>query len=203
MTILEGPISNINEYGTITVLGQSILTDLNTLKDDSCPSSLDNQDIASLTISGSYSATGVITATRISCKTSDDVEFYLLSGHIQELNEVNSTFKINNLLINYQQATINLDSTLRDGLPVEVKGDATSFNEEIPTLTATTIKNTDDIVKGSFGDHYEVTGFTKNISIEQIELFIGPFRQQIVINENTLFFQAAQRGPKHWSKIRS
>ena len=44
--IVEGPVSSINEFGVLTVLGQAVTISLDTAVDDSCPASLDDPGIA-------------------------------------------------------------------------------------------------------------------------------------------------------------
>lgn len=192
--IIEGPVSNINDFGVISVLGAAVETNLNTLIDRGCPSELDNSNIASLAILGNYSSLGTITATHILCKELAQVDAYRFSGQVSDFDQSNMTFKLNNLLVDYTQATIDPkltsgNSMLANGVVVEVKGSPTSFkDEQLPSINATDLIYLGDSLKGNEGDHYQVDGFITNYSsAEAFNLFVGPHILPITTTENTQF----------------
>lgn len=123
---LEGTISAIDSTaGTLTVLGQTVVVDADTLFDDRIdPASLDGLAVGqAVEIDAFVAADGSLRATRIGL--ADDAAAQLeVTGRITALDGVAKTFEINALTVVYDQATL-VDFPAdgpADGQLVEVTG---------------------------------------------------------------------------------
>jgi hypothetical protein len=138
--IFEGPVSSVNADGSLTVLGQTVTTSLETSIDDSCPAALDDPSVAAVEIFGSFYTDGLIAATRIECKTALDVDEYEINGIVSGHDAGSFTFSINGLQVDYASATVDDNfpggtQTISNGDAVEVKGLPANFDDSVTPAT--------------------------------------------------------------------
>lgn len=122
---VQGPIESIDLTGkSLVVLGQLVLVNGKTSFDDSIqPSGLVGLSVGDVVeVSGLINSNSVIVASRIELKTGTS-EFEV-HGVISLLNDAAKTFMLNNLEVNYANATFEDfgSATPTDGDLVEVKG---------------------------------------------------------------------------------
>jgi hypothetical protein len=156
---VEGPVQAINLAGnSLIVLGQTVLTDLDTAFDDSIsPASLAGLAINDIVeVSGLVRADGSITATRIQRKPAGG-EFEVV-GILGNLNAGDQTFQINDLLVDYSSAQIEdfPNGAPENGDLVEAKGTMLGAGGE---LVATRVEFKGDDIPGDDGDEAELEGF--------------------------------------------
>lgn len=156
---VKGPIQSI-DIGTsqIVVLGQTVLINPETSFDDSIsPASIDGLAVDDIVeISGLVDADGRITATRVELKPAG-TEFEVL-GTVSNLDSANFLFSINNLVIDYSNATLDNFSggQISDGDFVEAKGMALNGNSQ---LDATRVELKNALPDIADGVHIEIQGF--------------------------------------------
>jgi hypothetical protein len=191
--IVEGPVSSINEFGVVTVLGHAVTISLDTAVDDSCPASLDDVSIAAVEVYGTVDANGAIAATRIECKTALEVDEYEVNGTVSNLNAGNFTFSINGLQVDYSSATVG-DSfsggQISEGDPVEVKGLPADFDDGVapPVLGASRVEYKGGVLAGNEGDHYEVEGFVSDfVSATQFNVRVGSLVIAATTTDSTVY----------------
>jgi hypothetical protein len=193
--IVEGPVSSINEFGVLTVLGQAVTISLDTAVDDSCPASLDDPGIAAVEVYGTVDGNGSIAATRIECKTALEVDEYEVNGTVSNLNAGNFTFSINGLQVDYSSAVIDDNfpggtSAISDGDPVEVKGLPANFDDGVtpPVLGASKVEYKGGVLAGNEGDHYEVEGFISDfVSATQFNVRVGSLVIAVTTTDSTVY----------------
>lgn len=187
---LEGPVSAVDTVNnTLTVLRQVIIVDANTFFElDGNPDvdehNADNftadpppQGTANLTnimpgdmveISGEVNAAGEILATRVEVKRlvsagacSDDDDQLEIKGTVSNLSEINQTFSVGSITIDYSAATVS--GTLTDGVSIEVKSqDCTGAASG--TMTADTVQVESEGLQGEDGEEAELSGFVTDYS---------------------------------------
>lgn len=156
---VEGPVQAINLAGnSMVVLGQTVLTNLDTAFDDSIsPASLAGLAINDVVeVSGLVRADGSITATRIERKpVGGELE---VVGILSNLNAGEQTFQINDLVVDYSGAQLEDFSSgaPQNGDPVEAKGTTLGAGGE---LVATRVEFKGDDIPGDDGDEVELEGF--------------------------------------------
>jgi hypothetical protein len=192
--IVEGPVSSINEFGVLTVLGQPVTISLDTAVDDSCPASLDDPGIAAVEVYGTVvDGNGTIAATRIECKTALEVDEYEINGTVRNLNAGNFTFSINGLQVNYSSATVDDNfpgGQISEGDPVEVKGLPANFDDGVtpPVMGASKVEYKGGILAGNEGDHYEVEGFISDfVSATQFNVRVGSLVIAVTTTDSTVY----------------
>ncbi|MEX0709291.1 MAG: DUF5666 domain-containing protein [Woeseia sp.] len=142
---LEGPIESIDVAGNVlTVLGQTVRVNSVTSFDSDIPGrTLEGLSIGEIVeISGYVNSSQEIVATRIELE--DDQGDYEVTGIVANLDSVAMTFSINNLVVDYSQASLDdFDSgQISNGDLVEVEGDQFGNNGE---LIADSVELEDDI----------------------------------------------------------
>ena len=156
---VTGPIESIDTaLNQLTVLGQLVLVSADTSFDDNIsPPSLDGLSVGEIVeVSGFIKADGSIPASRIEKKVvGTQVEAH---GTVSNLDTATSTFSINNLVVDYENATIRdfPGGQISDGDFVEAKGASVGANGE---LVATIVELEDFGVVGEEGTHVEIEGF--------------------------------------------
>ena len=193
--IVEGPVSSINADGSLTVLGQTVTTSLDTSIDDSCPAALDDASVAAVEVFGNVDGNGVIAATRIECKTALEVDEYEVNGVVSGLNTGTFMFMINGLQVNYGSAVIDDNfpggtQNISDGDPVEVKGLPADFDDSgaTPILGASKVDYRGAVFGGNAGDHFEVEGFISDFSsATQFNVRVGSVVIPVTTTANTVY----------------
>lgn len=142
---LEGPIESIDAVGgMLTVLGQTVHVNSVTSFDPDIPGrTLEGLSVGEIVeISGYINSSQEIVATRIELE--DDQGDYEVTGVVSNLDSVAMTFSINNLVVDYSQASLDDFGTgqISDGDIVEVEGDQFGNNGE---LFADRVELEDDI----------------------------------------------------------
>lgn len=165
ITAVTGQLSSLAVGpATVTVLGQSVVIDsqtwIGTPTTDGTPGAAGLAQGNMVVVSGLLDANGAIHATRVE-KTAEslvagteiEVKGVVANG---SLNLNSTTFKINELTVNY--SGIALPAGFGEGKYVEVKG--TVFDAATITLTATKIELDDDGVGAvADGERVEVEGY--------------------------------------------
>ncbi|MDH4003459.1 MAG: DUF5666 domain-containing protein, partial [Gammaproteobacteria bacterium] len=197
--IVEGPVSSVNADGSLTVLGQTVTTSLDTSVDDSCPASFADASIGAVEVFGNVDATGVIAATRIECKIppGDVVDEYEVNGVVSGHNAGTFMFMINGLQVNYGSAIVDDNfpggtQTISDGDPVEVKGLTANFDDSgtPPVLGASKVDYRGGVLAGNEGDHYEVDGFIDNfVSETDFDLNVGTLVIPVTTTPGTTVYE--------------
>ncbi|MDJ0784764.1 MAG: DUF5666 domain-containing protein [Desulfosarcinaceae bacterium] len=128
-TAISGPVEAITS-GTLTLLGQTVLIDAQTLFDAEtiAPPSIDGLEVGDLiAVSGLPQSNGGIRATRIEKQDTGDANLQV-TGFVSNLTAI--TFTIGNLTIDYGQAALeDFDGqALMAGNYVEVRGSLNSGN---------------------------------------------------------------------------
>ena len=137
---VKGPISSIDTVNSrMVVLGQTIIIDGNTSFDNQIiPSSLDGLIVGdNVEVSGTANANGDIVASRIELENANSD--YDVHGTVSAFDSTAQTFQINQLIVDFSQATLEgFDANgLANGLYVEAEG--TSLNNA-GALIATKVK---------------------------------------------------------------
>jgi hypothetical protein len=193
--IVEGPVSSINEFGVLTVLGQAVTVSLDTAVDDSCPASLDDASIAAVEVYGNVDTSGTIAATRIECKTALEVDEYEINGIVSNLNAGNFTFSINGLQVDYSSAVIDDNfpggtRNISNDDPVEVKALPGNFDDSgaTPVLGASKVDYRGGVLAGNEGDHYEVQGLISDfVSATQFNVRVGSLVIAVTTTDSTVY----------------
>ncbi len=142
---LEGPIESVDAVGgVLTILGQTIRVNSVTSFDPDIPGrTLEGLSVGDVVeISGYVNSSQEIVATRIELE--DDQGSYEVTGIVTNLDSVAMTFSINNLVVDYSQASLDDFGTgqISDGDIVEVEGDQFGTSGE---LIADSVELEDDI----------------------------------------------------------
>jgi len=164
---VKGPIQNIDlATSQIVVLGQTVLISPDTSFDDSIsPASIDGLSIDDIVeISGLVDAAGRITATRIESKPAG-TEFEVL-GTVSSLDSGNFLFNINDLVVDYSNATLDnfTGGQVANGDFVEAKGTSLAASGE---LVATRVELKNALPDVADGVHVEIQGFITRFASAQ------------------------------------
>ncbi len=116
---LKGPVTVVNAAaGTLTVLGQSVVTSASTVFDINLPNGLASVAVGQLVeVYGFVDANGVYQATRI--EGEDSTSAYKIRGKLSALNTSTKTFQIGAAVIDY--SAINFNFTLVNGQTIRVE----------------------------------------------------------------------------------
>lgn len=177
--VIKGPIS-AKSTSALTVLGQSVLINNQTLFEDS----VTPKNIAGLKegdfveISGLAKSAGIITATRIDKKIS--LGEYQLKGIVSNLNTGATTFSIGALTINYGGLNVTT-GTLANGASVEVKG-SLAVNSEV--FVASEIES--DKLEMNDADRIELEGYVSSGNV-------ATGGSQFTLNNTTIQVTASTR----------
>ena len=181
---VEGPIQSIDlPSNSMVVLGQDVFVTSATSFDDTItPASLEGLAVNDIVeVSGFVDANGNISATRIDPKPAGgELE---VRGVVSSLDNANSTFMINALLVDYSGATLaNFPgSVISDGDPVEAKGMTLGGSGE---LIATTVEFDGPQVVADDGDSGEIEGLITRF-VDATDFDVGGF--PITTDGNTVF----------------
>lgn len=184
---VDGPIASIDAAARkLEVLGQSVLVDDRTVYDDSSVSPPNLSGLSAgdvIEVSGQIDDLGNIRATYIEKKPlGAEVE---VTGFVSAKS--GSTFKINNLTVDFSLATL---SDFGGGEPidgdfVEVKGLAANYNAGTNTLVAASVENKardfDD------GNEAEVEGFIDSLTVGGFTIVVTSGRIQVKVDGATVF----------------
>lgn len=196
--LVKGPVSAI-AGNQITAMGQTINAGSGTSIDDSCDASPADLSpllgVFAIEVYGSADGAGVITATRIECKTAADFvdDEFEVNGIVSGHNAAGMTFMINGLEVDYSGA-LSIDNfpggQISDGDPVEAEGPPVNFDGSgaTPVLAATKVEYKGGALGGNAGDHYEVEGFiTDFASATQFNLKVGTLVISVTTTANTVY----------------
>ncbi len=112
---VEGPVDVNNNSGTLSVMGQTVITDAQTVFDNGGLATLTPGTVAE--VSGFRNANDDIVATFIENKGNGaTLNDYEVIGNVRNLNTAAMTFQIDDLTVNYSAADVN---DLSNGVPVE------------------------------------------------------------------------------------
>lgn len=165
---VKGPVDSIDINGNMFVMGQSVIISSTTFFDDSSSSSVIVGDIVE--VSGLRDNNGILHATFVEKKRSIP-RAYEVQGPLANLNLGEKTFTIGDLLVNYSGARFDdiPESSLSDGLYVEVKDESLLYESGSMFLRATKIERYSDVLAVS--DNASSTTNTQRTEIE-IEAFV-------------------------------
>ncbi len=140
-----GPIASIDEISSsFRVLGQNISLDSSTVLGNGLTEFSDLQHLQTVRISGLISSNRDIQATRIDIINTEN---YQVVGMVNELDTGLMTFRINELIVSYQNA--ELTDNIINGEIVKVNG--TQFSED-----GSFIADTVQVVNISFGEAEDI-----------------------------------------------
>ena len=168
---VKGPVESIDTaMSRIVVLGQTVLFNPDTSFDDSIsPSSIEGLNVDDIVeVSGLVDASGQIAATRIELKPAG-TEFEVL-GIVSGLDTGNFMFNINDLMVDYDSATLDNfpGGQISEGDLVEAKGTSFGVNDE---LLATSVELKNVLPNAVDGDHLEIQGFiTRFVSAQDFDV---------------------------------
>lgn len=142
---VKGPVDSVDTTGNLFVMGQSVIISSSTLFDDSSSGVISVVDIVE--VSGLRDNNGNLHATYIEKKQSQPSAFKV-QGPIAQLNTVDQTFLIGDLLIDYFDARFDdiSESSLSDGVFVEVKDENRLYEPGSLFLRATKIERYRDVL---------------------------------------------------------
>jgi hypothetical protein len=179
--LAEGPLQAIDVPGmTLRLLSQQVIADGATVFD---PVSLEDLEVGeTVDVAGFLDANGRIRATRIARKLEDrEIE---LRGFVQMLDRASSTFRINELLVDFTDAIVEgaPPEGLRDGLIVEIEAETPPVDDVFVTTAIAVI---DPSLMTEEGDGISVEGFVTEI-LSPTE-FVVSGRQRVYITPETRF----------------
>lgn len=183
---VEGPISAIDATtNRITVLGQTVLVTASTSFDDSIsPASLDGLKVGDvIEVSGLPNASAQIEATRIELASANST--FEVVGRIAAFDGTKKQFKINDLVVDYTNATLaDFASTgPKDGDAVEVKGTTLGAAGELLATRVEFLGNKDMRPDGASGE-VEIEGLvTRFVSATDFDVAGKP----VTTNASTIY----------------
>jgi len=183
---VEGPIAAIDATtNRITVLGQTVLVTASTSFDDSIsPASLDGLKVGDvIEVSGLPNASSQIEATRIELAPAG--EAFEVVGKIASFDGTKKQFKINDLVVDYTNATLSDFAAAgpKDGDVVEVKGTTLGAAGELLATKVEFLGNKDMRPDGANGE-VEIEGLvTRFVSATDFDVAGKP----VTTNGSTVF----------------
>ncbi len=160
--LLEGTIggNDIAGSSSLTVMGQTVIVDLDTIYDDGGTGILlaDLAIDAVIEVSGFSDGLGVIYATRIEVKSSawNDTDQLEVKGIVQSLNAIAFTFEIGGLTVDWSTTASLPDGNPVEGTYVEAKGN--SFNGAIFEADEVETEGDGDLEWAEDGEELEIEG---------------------------------------------
>ncbi|RLJ20982.1 hypothetical protein DJ030_05465 [bacterium endosymbiont of Escarpia laminata] len=156
--LLEGTISSRLAGDSLTVMGQTVIIDLDTIFDDGGTGILLVDDLpidAVIEVSGFSDGLGVIYATRIEVKSAtwDGIDQLEVKGIVQNLTA--TTFELGGLTIDWSAALLP-DGIPQEGQYVEAKGD--SFNGATFEADEVETEGDGDLEWAEDGEELEIEG---------------------------------------------
>ncbi len=181
---VTGPIDSIDlVLSQLVVMGQLVFVNADTSFDDSIsPASLEGLVVDDIVeVSGFFTADGDTEATRIE-KKSTGTRFEV-HGFVSNLGAANFIFSINNLVVDYSNATLDdfPGGEISDGDFVEAKGNSIATSGE---LIADDVEFEGIDIDADDGDHVEVEGLITRFSSEMDFDVAGI---PVTTNDNTEF----------------
>lgn len=139
---VKGPIDYVELDGSMNVLGQTIYIFSSTYFDESAASALKSGDV--IEVSGLRDSNDILAASRIELKQRNTTS-WSVRGPIRDLNRALQVFRIGNLTVDYTQTLFDdmSESTLVNGLQVEVKDENRTYEPGSLYLIATEVENHD------------------------------------------------------------
>ena len=178
--LLEGPVDGVNAgAGTFSALSQLVITDANTVFDQTTLSTLGPGELVE--IFGVLDADASIRATRVERK--DAITEIELTGVITNFDPVAETFQFGILTIDFSSALLESipPGGLADGLLVEVEAEEPPVDD---VLVAVGVEMRADLMFED-GDGAEIEGFvTKIVSTNE---FLMNVTQRVLITGTTRF----------------
>ena len=197
--LIQGAVQAVDTVaGTLTIAGQVITVDNETMFDDSVPT----RTLAGIAVGdvievhGFAAAGGSARATRIEKAGADATEVEV-TGMVTNLDTGLKRLNVGSLVVDYSSATLeDFGSTgIESGVMVEVKG--TTFLAD-GTLVATRVHREDRDFDGRDGDESEVEGFVTRFSSATDFDVDG---QKVATNASTAFVNGAAADLKLHVKV--
>ena len=172
---VKGPVDAVEITGNLFVMGQSVIISSSTSFDDSSGGAIDVGDIVE--ISGLRDNNGNLHATYIEKKQSLPNAFKV-QGPIAQLNTADQTFVIGDLLVDYFDARFDdiSESSLREGVFVEVKDENRLYEPGSLFLKATKIERYHDVLT-------VIDSSSADLSAQRTEIEIEAFVTDIVSDD--------------------
>ena len=168
--LMKGPVESIDiQRSTIVVLGKTITIDMDTHIYDSTGLKINIGDIRPgniVDISGFIDSKGIIHATYISVEK-DLTEEIIISGPIENIDIVNKTFIVNDLIVDFSRADI-IDPPsggLSNGLSVKIKGTEGITRN---TIVAISIEVEPHLLDVHGGEHVELEGIITKVESQDV-----------------------------------
>ena len=168
--LVEGPVELVDlGTATITVLGQSVRVNRDTIFDDAfVPSGIEGVAVGQVVeVSGFVDSTGAALATYIELVESPSA--FELTGKVSQLDSANFTFVINGLVIDYGSANLEdfPSGAPENGQTVEAEGSLGSNAE----LVATSVSFKDAGLGAEAGESVEIEGLiTRFVSASDFDV---------------------------------
>lgn len=162
-----GPLEFVNLDGTLSVMGQTIVLDVSTRLGNIASGTYRVGDV--LEVSGLRDSAHHVLATYIERKERHDA--YHISGSVKNLNVDAMTFNVQNLLVNFRDATlVNVPvSGITEGMYLELDDQSATYEPGSLVLAATELRLTStDSLSGNPDAEYEIDDLVTTISGEDI-----------------------------------
>jgi mono/diheme cytochrome c family protein len=183
--LVQGAVQAVDPLaGTLTIAGQAITVDNETIFDDSIPTrSLSGIAVGDrIEVHGYAGGSGPARATRIEMAGAGETEIEV-TGVVKDLDATARRFTVGTLRVDYSTATLEDfgSSSLAAGQLVEVKG--TSFLAD-GALRATRVEREDEDFAGASGDSSEVEGLVTRFASASDFDVAG---QKVITNGSTVY----------------
>ncbi len=181
---VTGPVDSIDlALSELVVMGQLVFVNADTSFDNNIsPASLEGLAAGDIVeVHGFFTASGDTVATRIKLKPPGTQ--FEVHGIVGSLDAANFTFSINDLVVDYSNATLEdfPSGQISDGDFVEAKGNSIAASGE---LLADSVELENVGINGEDGDHVEVEGLiTRFVSETDFDVSGIP----VTTNGNTVF----------------
>jgi len=175
-TVLEGPIDAVDLMSdAVDVLGDTVVIDGDTVLDGL---TFDAGSVGTVVeVSGLVDADGTVRATRIAQRLVDNG--FVLSGIVQDLDEVAETFRIRKITVDYSTAQI-VDAPaggLRDGLGARV---STSARPVADAVVADRVRFREVDLPDEAGKEVRLQGFVTSVPAADEFVLAGRVRVRVL-----------------------
>ncbi len=162
---VKGLVDVNDNSGTLSVMGQTVITDASTVFINGALNTLTAGTVAE--VSGFRNANDDIVATFIENKGAPaSVNAYEVIGNVRNLNSAAMTFQIDDLLVSYASANLNdFDGGIpSEGQLVEVKDELKAYIANSFSLTATKVEPQARLGGGNAGDNIEIESIVTQVN---------------------------------------
>ena len=190
---VEGPVSSVDlDAGQFVVLGQTVRVDELTTFEDVSLATLQVGD--RVEVSGAVDTDGAILASFVELEM-DGLDGGEVLGNVSALDTAALTFRINDLVVDYSAASVDVTGGLRNGPPVEVEG---VLNADTGVLQATEVESFDVVVRAPGEDDIDeddqelrVSGVVRELAADGSRFALNNFT--VVVTADTELEGAAAR----------